>query len=101
MEGELLGSLGQDPSREQEGCPPCPDERGLRLTNWSGLTHSASDLKSSLASLQHVNLGSKSIKNQPDLKILLCLAINLKSGDIPSGPAAVLNYTASPQLAKL
>lgn len=72
-----------------------------RLTSRSGLTHLASDLKSSLASLQHMNLGSESIRSQPDSKILLCLAINLKSGDIPSGPTAVLNYTASPQPAKL
>ena len=76
-------------------------KKACRLTSWSGLTHWAYDPKSSLATLQHMNLGSKSKKDQPNSKILLRLTINLKSGGIPSGSTMVLNYTASPQPGRL
>lgn len=96
---ELLGSLRPGSPLATERMLTSPSMKEARwLMNQRGLTHLASDLKLSLATLQHVNLKSKSMKHQPNSEIFFSLSINLKSGDIPRGPTVILklNYTLSP-----
>lgn len=90
--------MGQDPFRELRDADFAYNARDLQAYESVRLTHLAYVLKSSLAAVQHMKLKFKSMKNQPDSKILLGLAINLKSGDIPSGPTVILkvNYTLIP-----
>lgn len=71
-----------------------------RLMNQFGLTHLVYDEESRLATLHHMNLKLKSVKNKPNSKIFLSLAINLKAGATSSSPTVILklNYTLSPKL---